>query len=191
MRLLAVLALSVLPQAAQGTVEVSVCYNYGCLNQARVVFSGSLLESIGRDLAEAADAADERQRLARAVGLLYREAGRQSPIHVDRAGDYLDEGVHGKMDCIDHAASTSRLLELLQARGMLRFHRVVEQARRTRFVIFQHFSAVLEEHPPSSGARGDLAAARFVIDSWFVEHGEAAVVLPLGAWLDGEGPNVQ
>lgn len=33
--------------------------------------------------------------------------------------------------------------------------------------------------------------ARFVVDSWFVEHGEAAIVLPLEEWLKGGGPNVQ
>jgi len=29
-----------------------------------------------------------------------------------------------------------------------------------------------------------------VIDSWFVEQGEPAVVLPLDDWLDGDGPYV-
>lgn len=32
---------------------------------------------------------------------------------------------------------------------------------------------------------------RFAVDSWFVEHGEPAVVLPLEEWMNGEGPNVQ
>ncbi len=32
---------------------------------------------------------------------------------------------------------------------------------------------------------------RYVVDSWFVDNGEPAVVLPLAEWLNGGGPNVQ
>jgi len=161
------------------------------------------------------------------VGNLYRVAGRQSPISADRAGNYLDRGVNGRMDCIDHSTTTTRLLELMQSREWLRFHRVLDPERRTR-LIFQHFAAVIEEivprverivplHPdrvpdyvPSLLAlcdcegvvEGLLASdveetetalapgTRFVVDSWFVEHGEPAVILPLADWLKGDGPNV-
>lgn len=191
-RTLVVFALSCLCMPAQGTgrnfTEVPICFNYGCLSEARVRFSALFLDYVVGTLLEARDAADERARLARAVGLLYREAGRQSPINADRAGDYLDDGVFGKMDCIDHATSTTRLLKVLEARGALRYHTVKAQRRRTTFILFQHFSAVVEERvPEGDGSPG----AQFVIDSWFGEHGEPAVVLPLADWLDGDGPNVQ
>jgi len=122
------------------------------------------------------------------------------------------------MDCIDHSTSTTRLLELVEARGWLRFHRVVEPARRTRFIL-QHFSAVVEvlsaeeriaRLPPgqalagcnctedgqvieeaAEGDGGDRPGERYVVDSWFVDNGEPAVVLPLAEWLKGGGPNVQ
>ena len=54
--------------------------------------------------------------------------------------------------------------------------------RRTRWLVTQHFSAVIRVR--------DEGAARFVVDSWFGEHGDPAVILPLEEWLDGEGPNV-
>ncbi|MCB1958046.1 MAG: hypothetical protein KDG55_20370 [Rhodocyclaceae bacterium] len=184
-RLLACL-LAATPMMAAAT-SVSICFNYGCLSEGAVELDATLLAGIQASLAEAAGPADERARLAAAVGRLYRAAGRSLPIHADRAGDYLDEGVYGKMDCIDHATSTTRLLQVLEDEGMLRFHRVLPQQRRTTFLIFQHFSAAVEER----GGAGDGPGARYVIDSWFVEHGEAAVVLPLEPWLDGEGPNVQ
>ena len=191
MRVLLAILLVLASGVVRASVETTICFNYGCLSEARVSFSEALLQSLASDLARAEDASSERDRVAHAVGRLYREAGRQSPISADRAGDYLDEGVFGKMDCIDHAASTTRLLEILQAGEMLRYHRVSAQARRTRLLIFQHFSAVLEERLPSSTDNPPDPAPKFVIDSWFVEHGEPAVVLPLEAWLDGEGPNVQ
>lgn len=204
--------------------RVDVCFNYGCQAQATVEFSDAQIDAVSVGLAQATTAAEERQRIAEAVGLLYRAAGRQTPIAADRAGNFADQGVHGKMDCIDHSTTTMRLLEVLQARGLLHFHRVAPKARRTSLVLFQHFSAVVEEidaEPPSGGStrvnvpdhvpvlmtlcdcppptaeRRALPAvasasvgARFVIDSWFVEQGEPAVVLPLGDWLDGDGPYV-
>ena len=187
MALLLCMACASSAQAGQFT-EVPICFNYGCLSEARVRFSAMLLDYVGDQLAEARDAADERSRLARAVGQLYVEAGRQSPIDADRAGDYLDDGVFGKMDCIDHATSTTRLLKVLEARGALKYHTVKAPRRRTSFILFQHFSAVVEER---AQAGIDAPGAQFVIDSWFGEHGEPAVVLPLADWLDGDGPNVQ
>ena len=174
-----------LPLAAIAA-EVRVCFNYGCLSEVTVVIDERVLADIGAGLAEAGDAAVERQRLAAAVGRLYREAGRQAPISADRAGNVRDDGVFGKMDCIDHSISTTRMLGLLEARGMLHHHRVLARTRRTRLLLLQHYAAVVEELP----ADGSGAARRFAIDSWSVEQGEPAVVLPLEAWLDGEGPDV-
>jgi hypothetical protein len=206
-----------------------VCFNYGCTDSALVRFAPQRLAAVHGMLSIAADAPAERAALSRAVGLLYRVAGEQSPIAADRGGNYPDQGVDGRMDCIDHSTTTTRLLGLVEARGWLRFHRVLAPARRTRFV-FQHFSAVIEEieappavpvppvaapvpdhvavmlalcdcpdvlddiprpppaaPPPPNPAQ---AGARFAVDSWFVDHGDPAVVLPLAEWLKGEGPNV-
>lgn len=212
-----------------------VCFNYGCFTERTVDVSGQTLDAIRRELAAAPDAPAERETLARAVGMLLAEAGRQTPVAADRAGNYLDQEVEGRMDCIDHSTSTTRVLRMLEARGWLRFHRVLEPERRVRFIL-QHFGAVVEEHAAADDdllraasqrkaasprvpdhvpnmlalcdcaevlgdvatgddARGSTAESapgeRFVIDSWFVNNGEPAVVLPLAEWLDGGGPNVQ
>lgn len=212
-----------------------ICFNYGCLAERTVDVTGTTLDDIRRQLAAAPDAPAEREVLARAVGTLLAVAGQQTPVSADRAGNYLDQEVEGRMDCIDHSTSTTRVLRMLEARGWLRFHRVLEPERRTRFIL-QHFGAVVEERTAGDeGGRreaarrvsaspavpdyvptmlalcdcaevlddlartedrqGPTAASsageRFVIDSWFVDNGEPAVVLPLAEWLDGGGPNVQ
>ncbi len=205
----AALLLSGLASSAHAAGVISICYNYDCAEESLVVFSDSRLESIHALLARAHDAETERQALAEAIGRLYRIAGEQTPVAADRGGNYLDHGVEGRMDCIDHSTSTTRLLRLIEARGWLRFHRVLEPVRRTRLsFILQHFSAVIEETVPlaasaavvsdSMPAQADAAgsaeiqpAARFAVDSWFVDNGEPAVILPLADWLNGEGPNVQ
>lgn len=207
---LVVLALLSLPAAA--IEQVSICHNYGCLAEVRVSYSEQQLRAVRTMLASARSAEDERAALARVVGVLYAWAGRQSSIWRDRGGDYADEYVEGRMDCIDHAASTTRLLRMLEGRGWLRFHRVLEPVRRTRFLgILQHFSAAVEdkgserEHagpaaagrepcgdcavPVSLGRAGD-AKRQFVVDSWFFDNGTPAVVMPLEEWLRGGGPDV-
>ena len=205
----------------QAESTVSICYNYGCVREEEVRFRAATLTRLVARFADAQTAEEERAVLGEALGRLYRVAAIQTPIAADRGGNLLDDGANGRMDCIDHSTSSTRLLRLLEARGALRFHRVLEPVRRTRF-IFQHFSAAIEElscaersarvapdpvptaalaHGPcaeagliiedAGGADAASPGARYVVDSWFVDNGEPAVVLPLAEWLNGEGPNVQ
>ena len=109
---------------------VPICYGYGCIAQAQIRFSEAQLREIGRQLSVAVDAENERKILAVVIGRLYGWAGEQSDIHNDRGGNYADAGVPGKMDCIDHSTSTTRLLRLLEARGYLRWQRVLEPEAR-------------------------------------------------------------
>lgn len=200
---------------------VSICHGYGCAVESPVRYGAGGLDDLRARLSVAADAEAERAVLAGVVGAMYRVAGEQSLVAADRGGNLADEEADGRMDCIDHSTSTTRLLRLLESRGALRFHRVSEPARRVR-VLFQHYSAVIEEvgvpppavppevpdylpvmlaqcdcaeafediQPPPAPAPA-VPGARYVVDSWFVDNGEPAVVLPLADWLDGEGPNVQ
>ena len=164
--------------------SVAVCYGYSCVAQAQIRYSDAQLDEIGRQLARAVDAEDERELLASAIGRLYAWAGEQSDIHNDRGGNYDDGHASGKMDCIDHSTSTTRLLRLLEARGNLRWHRVREPEMRSwALFIGVHWSAVIEE-------KGGGEAARFAVDSWFVDNGQPAVILPLAEWLKGAGPDV-
>jgi hypothetical protein len=177
------------PVATAATI--SVCYNYGCLAEAQADYSEQQLAQV-RDLIAAADsAAGERDRLALAIGWLLAWAGQQTPIAADRGGNRADDGGYGRMDCIDHATTTTRLLRLLDARGWLHFHRVLEPVRRVRYLFAVHFSAQIEEidgrRETTAGGSPNADPARFVVDSWFRDNGQPAVVMALPDWLDGEG----
>lgn len=189
-----ILVLAALGAAARADEKLPLCYEYGCAVEAEIRYTGAELASIQRLLAGTDNAARERSRLALAVGLLYAWAGRQSPISNDRGGDYADEGVVGRMDCIDHAQSTTRLLRMIETHGWLRFHKVLEPVRRTLYLVTQHFSAAVEELTATGGgtkaAAADGQGGRFVIDSWFYDNGWPAVVLPLEDWKNGAGPDV-
>lgn len=182
--------------AVQADETVRVCYNYGCMVEDEVRFSEDRLQSIARSLGEAQSAVQERALLGMAVGRLLGWAGGQTPIAADRGGNYADDGVHGRMDCIDHSTTTTRLLHLLERRGWLRFHRVLEPVRRARLLIFEHYAAQIAEDGEGRECRdGKEGAApeygaRYVVDSWFFDNGQPAVVMSLENWLAGEGPDI-
>lgn len=167
--------------------RVTVCFNYGCISQAEAVYDDRQLAELGALLGAARDAAGERDAISVAVGRMLGWAGRQTPIAADRGGNYADDGVYGKMDCIDHSLTTTRLLRLMEKRGWLRYHRVLDRVLRHRFLVFQHYSAQIEE-TAAAEAKGE--AGRYVVDSWFFDNGQPAVVMPLAKWRAGEGPNV-
>jgi hypothetical protein len=180
-RILTVATMALTCGAASADETVTICFNYGCAAQADVVFPERSLHPIEEMLGASGSADYERQFLAQAVGRLYAFAGKTTPIHNDKAGNSADDGVDGRMDCIDHSTTTTRLLRMLEARGWLKFHRVLDWALRRRFLVSEHRSAVVEEI---------ATGRRFVIDSWFVDNGKPAVVMPLEEWMKGGGPDV-
>lgn len=162
---------------------VAVCHGYGCVAQSDIHFTDGQLGVVRRRLLAATDAGTERAALAEVIGLMYGWGGEQSDIHNDRGGNFEDGHAPGKMDCIDHSTSTTRLLRLLERRGYLRFHRVLEPVVRDKAtVFFVHWSAVIETVAPEG--------ERFAVDSWFVDNGKPAVILPLEDWKKGAGPDV-
>ncbi len=175
--LLAAACAAAAPAAAER--EVEVCFNYGCASRAPVRFSTDELKIVQAAFSDVADAADERRAIAAAVARLYAVAAAQSPIGADRGGNIEDDGVEGRMDCIDHSTNTTTWLQLLAERGWLRHHEVGDRVRRSRFVIFEHWSARIVE---------SATRAEFAVDSWFHDPGNPAEVFPLRTWLAGAYP---
>ena len=96
-----------------------------------MVFSESRLAWVREMLAAANSSERERELLALVVGQLYGWAAEQTPVGNDKAGNFADGGMPGQMDCIDHSTTTTRLLHMIEDRGWLRFHRVLEPVRRS------------------------------------------------------------
>jgi len=157
--------------------SVMACFNYGCQRQEPVRFSDMHLEWVRGRLAAASDAEDERAALAVAVGRLYGWAAEQTPIGGDRGGNLADEGGEGRMDCIDHSTTADRLLRMIERHGWLRYHRVQERVLRRRFLVMEHWSAVIE----------DRTGKRFVVDSWFGGALRPPLIMSLEEWLAGGG----
>lgn len=170
----------IMPSMAAEKAIVELCFNYGCSRSESISFSAEELAAVHAYLSDAENEEAERAALAKAVALMYRLAGMHTPISADQAGNIADEGVHGRMDCIDHSANTNAFLRIMEDRGWLRFHDVDAVAKRSWLIFSQHFSAVVRTHTGQG----------WVVDTWFVAHGEPAVILPLEKWMKGGGPNV-
>jgi hypothetical protein len=88
------------------------------------------------------------------------------------------------------------LLQLIEKRGWLRYHRVLDIVQRKRFLLFDHFAAQIGELEKNDEDQlGDpflkpTVLARYVVDSWFFDNGRPAVIMPIERWLAGESPDV-
>ena len=161
---------------------VKICYGYGCLAQKEIIILEAELKPLVFKIQSAENAESERQKIANVIGQLYQIAGRQTPIFQDKAGNFNDPP-SGKMDCIDHSTTTDRFLKILEKRGAFKWHKIAPiQKRFFAFLFLSHYSAAIAE----KNAENQI----FVVDSWFVDHGESAIILPLAEWKNGGGPDV-
>jgi hypothetical protein len=174
------LALLAWSASAVRAEEVTICYNYGCNAKAQVDYASAQLEALRDALAAAGDAGTERAAISQVIGRMYAIAGEQTPVWRDKGGNYADGGVNGQMDCIDHSTNTDNFLKLLQGRGWLRFHEVLDPIRRSRFFFAVHWTARIRD-------RGTQRA--YVVDSWFFDNGRPAAVYPAEEWISGRNPD--
>lgn len=160
--------------------EVSICYNYDCAVTAKVDLRGNELRAARRLLLRATDAVEEREAISLAIGLFEVAAGRQTPTWADKGRNVNDDGVDGRMDCIDESANATAYLHLLEGRGWLKYHLVLEPVKRAPLLVNDHWAARIAEKK---------TGREFAVDSWFFDNGQPAFVVPLDEWLDGAEPN--
>jgi len=160
--------------------EVSICYNYDCAVTAKVDLRAYQLRAARRLLLRATDAVEEREAVSLAIGLFEVAAGRQTPTWADKGRNVNDDGVDGRMDCIDESANATRYLRLLESKGWLKHHRVLEPVRRAPLWVNDHWAAHIAETNTDR---------EFAVDSWFFDNGQPAFVVPLDEWLAGAEPN--
>lgn len=162
--------------------ELTICYNYGCAVKATVVFSDMQLFQLGALFNKLSSAEAERTSITQAIGLLETFSGKQTPTHNDRGGNADDDGIDGRMDCIDHSHNSTAYLHLMANHGWLKFHRVLEPVRRAPFIVNDHWAARIQEKQ---------GGQEFIIDSWFFDNGHPAALFTLDDWLNGASPSEQ
>lgn len=160
--------------------ELSICYNYGCASHGTVHLRDAQLARIRMLFTWVQNAAAERQAIAQAVGLFFTFAGQQTPVSHDRGGNAADDGVDGRMDCIDHAHNATLYLNVMEQHGWLRFHKVLDAVKRAPLLFNDHWAAHIVERE---------SGQEFVVDSWFFDPGHPAAIFTLDEWKSGAEPH--
>ena len=154
--------------------EVTICYNYDCNRTAHVRPGVDEWSTIVNQFKPAArSAVEERGMIRRAVAVLEHIAGTQTPTYRDRGRNPIVDDWPGQMDCIDESTNTKRYLDLLQERGLLRWHRVAERVYRAPHLFDQHWAGQIIELETLD---------RYVVDSWFLDNGNMPYIQAASAW---------
>ncbi len=173
-------ALGLLFCGAASADQVDICYNYDCGTQATVIVNGKQLLKIRALFRAAKNPAAEREAISQAIGQFETIAGQQTPTRNDRGGNADDDGVDGRMDCLDHSHNTTAYLELLEHRGWLKFHQVRERVMRAPYIVNDHWAARIVE---------TQTGREYIVDSWFFDNGKPAAVFTLEEWKAGASPD--
>lgn len=161
-------------------VSVDICYNYDCAVHAKVQLTSTQMRNVRELFIDTPTPQQERSAVSLAIALLEGDAAEQTPTGNDKGGNVADNGVDGRMDCIDHAHNTTAYLRLLQRFGFLAFHDVLDPVERAPLLLNAHWAAEIMESASSQ---------KFVVDTWFRDNGAPAVIYPLQDWLRGASPD--
>lgn len=124
----------------------------------------------------AATPAQERTFIRGAVALLEELTGQSTGNWRDRSRNYLLDGHRNQLDCIAESRNTDTFLRLLEHAGLLRWYSVDERVMRRRWLVSEHWTAVIREHDSGS---------EFAVDSWHRDNGEPPCIQPLAEWRTG------
>jgi hypothetical protein len=156
------------------------CYNHGCSRVVTVHLNSDQWNDARKIFQQLPDnGAEERQCISLVIGVLETIVGKVT-------GEYKSGGSGGwiasnKLDCVDDAVNTSTYLYMLRKEGLIRFHEIRGPAHRG-FLIdgkWPHVATVIIEKKT-----GDA----FVVDSWFLDNGHPAFVIPFKDWSAGWKP---
>lgn len=168
----------VLEEASFETVPV--CHGSGCTQRTEVRLNDDDWSKVDAVfLAQPKSAAEERERIALAIGIMEILVGPQAGTRDDAGRNVTSRHQGEQLDCVDEAVNTTTYLRLIAERGLLRFHDVGLPANRVLDLVDAHNTAVMVD-------RG--TGISYAVDSWFYANGSPAVIVPLVAWRSGYDP---
>jgi len=158
------------------------CQNYDCAVVKNVVLNKSEWKTIEKAFGGKAKSAEqEREKIAKTIGVFEQVVGKVTNTEHDREGTFLQTG-DGQLDCVDESTNTTVYMMLLKQRGLLPFHEIEQPQVRYPILSgrgWMHQTAVITEKK---------TGAQFAIDSWYEDNGRPAYVVPLEEWRQGWHP---
>ena len=159
-----------------------MCYGGGCAGMAHVTLSNQEWQKVVQAfMPEPENAAQERESIRQALGILEQIIGPKTGTSQDKAGTFGVWGKQGQLDCNDEAANSTTYMKLMKKKGLIKFHDILNTKRRGFFFDgWPHTAAAILDH---------ASGKRYAVDSWFYDNGQPAVVIPLEQWKSGWKPS--
>lgn len=158
----------------------NICFNHDCQSLADVSLTPAQWQEIRMFFSPApVSPREERERISRSLGRLETLAGKLTGIDNDRGGSLSGLWTLNQMDCIDESTNTHTYLVMLKNDGLLKYHAPTDNASRILPYLFPHTTAVIQEVSTNQ---------KYAVDSWFLDNGQPAFVIPLRTWRWGWTP---
>lgn len=158
------------------------CQNYGCAKVKKVELNQRDWKKIERAFgAKAKSAEQEREKIAKTIGVFEQVVGPVTGTEHDREGTFLETG-DGQLDCVDESTNTTVYMMMLRDAGLILFHDIGQPQVRYPLLSgrgWMHQTAVVTE---------TKTGAEYAIDSWYEDNGVAAYVVPMPEWRNGWHP---
>jgi hypothetical protein len=158
---------------------VTVCSGYGCRFETQVTINDQDLDQLRAIFARVEDTeVGEREAVQSAIAYLETRVGTEVGTSADRAK--IEAGAVGdktQQDCIDESTNTTSYLIVMEANGLLKYHKVRRPEIRGYWLDgrWPHWTAVLQVHEGGN---------EWAIDSWWRDNGAEPVVIPLEDWYE-------
>lgn len=161
---------SVVPQ------KLVACYEYGCRKRVTYHISQETSDRFAAIMAEGSASAEAERTAIRHAVAYYEELSAARIGHRDDPKSSLANGDKpGQMDCVDESTNTRHVLQYLQARGLLSYHKVQSNNVSRGMLLdgrYPHWTAVIR----------DPGGQKWAVDSWYEPAGGLPDVVPLDYW---------
>ena len=159
-----------------------ICFGGGCAEIANVALSAEEWQKVVQlfETHQPNNAAQEREVIAQAIGLLETIVGEKTGTAGDIAGTFYNGGLSSQLDCNDEAINTTTYIRLMQQAHLIRLHEAEDTRTRNFFFTgWPHSTAVMHDIKTNE---------RFAVDSWFYDNGAPATIVPFPTWKSGYRP---
>ncbi len=156
---------------------VTFCHGFGCHFETDILFREAQMQRLREIMAVgSASPAHEREAIKQAVVFFEVFAAKTAGTATDIAGNYTTGGDRSQLDCVDEARNTTRLLILLERKGLLKHHTVARIEGRGNFLDtrYPHNTAVV---------RDKKTGVKWSVDSWMRHNGHVPEVMTLKRWF--------
>jgi len=159
--------------------DLTVCSGYNCNFITNIKFTDQDIEEIANLFVnKGRNAEQERRMISKAIGKIEQITGLIVGTDIDNGGVLENEHIGDitRQDCVDESATTTNYLKYLVNLELIYYHDIQIPQSRGALIDgrWPHFSAVIKDKTTDE---------QFVVDSWYMDNGQPAVVMPLKKWI--------